>query len=206
MTPLFPSDGTEASLATLVSDTNSSDSEDLDADEAALEQVCAVRPVACPTSAIPTTRSSGENGEAEQRSSGEAEQTKQTATQATPPDEEDAEEVPQWIWDELTELKQVYADVVGMELPKETGMMVVANEVCQEIRDGIEEKLWRQYRGVPMTVHPSSPSVVVLVIKGDAGDGCRCMSPAASRLRQCFSTQSGVSEWLWRIIEARAAE
>ncbi|KAK3269849.1 hypothetical protein CYMTET_21725 [Cymbomonas tetramitiformis] len=41
-----------------------------------------------------------------------------TGAQATPPDEEDAEEVPQWIWDELTELKKVYADVVGMELPK----------------------------------------------------------------------------------------
>ena len=36
----------------------------------------------------------------------------------TPPDEADAEEVPQWIWDELQQLKQAYKDVVGMELPE----------------------------------------------------------------------------------------
>ncbi|KAK3278596.1 hypothetical protein CYMTET_13477 [Cymbomonas tetramitiformis] len=73
---------------------------------------------------------------------GETEQTKQTAAHATPPDEEDAEEVPQWIWDELTELKKVFADVVGMELPKD----VVDREhksplrVDPEYRDGARHK------------------------------------------------------------------
>eukprot|EP00854_Cymbomonas_tetramitiformis_P031192 gene31192-39155_t len=123
----------EASIATLVSDTSSSDSDDLDADEAAQEQqVCAVRPVTyscfkkekhaapaapgqmCSSGENNETeqRSCGEDDETEQRSSGEAKQTKQTTSQATPPDEEDAEEVPQWIWDELTELNKAYADVV----------------------------------------------------------------------------------------------
>ncbi|KAK3269842.1 hypothetical protein CYMTET_21739 [Cymbomonas tetramitiformis] len=100
------SDGTEASMATLASDTSSSDSEDLDADDAAQELVCAAE-----------QRSRGEDDEAEQRGSGEA-KLKQTPAQPTPPDEEDAEEVPQWIWDELAELKKAYVDVVGMELPK----------------------------------------------------------------------------------------
>eukprot|EP00854_Cymbomonas_tetramitiformis_P004108 gene4108-5083_t len=80
-------------MATLVFDTSSSDSDDLDADEATQEQVCA-------------------DDKTEQRSSGAAKQAKQTAAQATPPNEEDAEEAPQWIWDELAELKKAHVDVV----------------------------------------------------------------------------------------------
>jgi len=215
------SEGTEASMATLVYDTSSSDSDDLDADDAAQEQVCAVRPVTCPTSAPPAVRdwgpypvrarweafqmlprerregaardhaeglepdwedeayqlwrtaqalqeqrdtmprrrrrrgraataapvvakdgeqrgegyscfkretpaapavpeagqSGGKDDEAMQRSRGEDDKAKQT-TKPAPPDEEDADEVPQWIWEELERLKKQYEDVVGMELPK----------------------------------------------------------------------------------------
>eukprot|EP00854_Cymbomonas_tetramitiformis_P014519 gene14519-17163_t len=56
-------------------------------------------------------RSSGENSEAQQRSRGENEESKQAATKATPPDEEDDEEVPQWVGDELERLKKVYETV-----------------------------------------------------------------------------------------------
>ncbi|KAK3265834.1 hypothetical protein CYMTET_25514 [Cymbomonas tetramitiformis] len=77
-------------------------------------------------------RSCGEDDETEQRSSGEAKQTKQTAAQATPLDEEDAEEVPQWIWDELTELKKVYADVT------DANAVALAGVLIQDLGKGLQ--------------------------------------------------------------------
>ncbi|KAK3246510.1 hypothetical protein CYMTET_43958 [Cymbomonas tetramitiformis] len=66
------------------------------------------------------------------RSSGEAKQTKQTTSQATPPDEEDAEEVPQWIWDELTELNKAYADVT------DASAVALAWVLMQDVRKGLQ--------------------------------------------------------------------
>ncbi|KAK3272395.1 hypothetical protein CYMTET_19310 [Cymbomonas tetramitiformis] len=135
-------DGTEASMATLVFDTSSSDSDDLDADEATQEQVCAMSPRERRESAaqdhaeglepdwenealLPPVEDSAcvvgahRHSVKEERSSGAAKQAKQTAAQATPPNEEDAEEAPQWIWDELAELKKAHVDVRCYKLSME---------------------------------------------------------------------------------------